>query len=144
MSKYNALVVGVGGIIGNAVVRELQARPDWTVRALPRTFVDGVETIQADLTDAAATARALGAARDTTHVFYAALRSGSDLLDEEHGGERRHGDRQAADHRGQERVPCPGDAQDPQISGHRPIFAQSPDVSPPAFSARDGQRPARP
>ena len=81
--KYSALVVGASGIIGNAVVRELHGRPEWTVRALPRTFVDGVETVKADLTDAQATARALGAARDTTHVFYAALKSGTDLLDEE-------------------------------------------------------------
>jgi nucleoside-diphosphate-sugar epimerase len=83
MSKYSALVVGASGIIGNAVVRELRGRPDWTVRAMPRTFVDGVDTVKADLTDAAATAKALEAARDTTHVFYAALKGGADLLDEE-------------------------------------------------------------
>jgi nucleoside-diphosphate-sugar epimerase len=82
-TKYSALVVGASGIIGNAVVRELQGRPDWQVRALPRTLVDGVETIKADLLDAQATARALEGARDTTHVFYAALKSGTDLLDEE-------------------------------------------------------------
>lgn len=82
-TKYTALVVGASGIIGNAVVRELQGRPDWQVRALPRTFVDGVETIRADLLDAQATTSALAAARDTTHVFYAALRSGTDLRDEE-------------------------------------------------------------
>lgn len=82
-AKYSALVVGASGIIGNAVVRELQGRPDWQVRALPRTFVDGVETIKVDLLDAEATARALESARDTTHVFYAALKGGSDLLDEE-------------------------------------------------------------
>ncbi|MFK3736345.1 SDR family oxidoreductase [Massilia sp. TN1-12] len=82
-TPYKALVVGASGIIGNAVVQELKGRPDWTVRALPRTLVDGVESIKADLTDAAATARALEAARDTTHVFYAALKGGSDLLDEE-------------------------------------------------------------
>jgi len=82
-SRYSALVVGASGIIGNAVVEELTGRPDWRVRALPRTFVDGVETIKADLTDADATRQALEAARDTTHVFYAALKGGSDLLDEE-------------------------------------------------------------
>lgn len=82
-SRYTALVVGASGIIGNAVVRELRGRPEWTVRALPRTFVDGVATIKADLTDAQATAQALEAARDTTHVFYAALKGGADLLDEE-------------------------------------------------------------
>jgi nucleoside-diphosphate-sugar epimerase len=82
-TPYKALVVGASGIIGNAVVRELKGRPEWQVRALPRTFVDGVESIKADLTDAGATARALEAARDTTHVFYAALKGGNDLLDEE-------------------------------------------------------------
>lgn len=83
MSKYSALVVGASGIIGNAVVRELHGRPEWQVRALPRTFVDGVETIKADLLDPAATVQALAAARDTTHVFYAALKGGADLADEE-------------------------------------------------------------
>ncbi len=82
-TRYSALVVGASGIIGNAVVRELKGRPDWQLRALPRTFVDGVETIKADLLDADATAQALQAARDTTHVFYAALKGGTDLLDEE-------------------------------------------------------------
>jgi nucleoside-diphosphate-sugar epimerase len=82
-TRYSALVVGASGIIGNAVVRELQGRPDWQVRALPRTFVDGVETIKVDLLDAQATRQALESARDTTHVFYAALKGGTDLLDEE-------------------------------------------------------------
>jgi hypothetical protein len=48
-TRYSALVVGASGIIGNAVVRELRGRPDWRVRALPRTFVEGVETIKVDL-----------------------------------------------------------------------------------------------
>jgi len=81
--KYSALVVGASGIIGNAVVRELNGRPDWQVRALPRTVVDGVASIKVDLLDAEATARAMESARDTTHVFYAALKSGDGLLDEE-------------------------------------------------------------
>lgn len=82
-TQYRALVVGASGIIGNAVVRELKGRPEWQVRAMPRTFVEGVETIKADLTDADATRQALEAARDTTHVFYAALKGGNGLLDEE-------------------------------------------------------------
>jgi uncharacterized protein YbjT (DUF2867 family) len=73
-TRYSALVVGASGIIGDAVVRELRGRPDWRVRALPRTFVDGVETIKVDLLDAQATPSALAAAGDTTHVFYAALK----------------------------------------------------------------------
>jgi nucleoside-diphosphate-sugar epimerase len=78
-----ALVAGASGIIGNALVRELKARPDWHVRALPRTLVDGVDSIKADLTDAQGSAKALQQAADTTHLFYAALKSGHDLADEE-------------------------------------------------------------
>jgi nucleoside-diphosphate-sugar epimerase len=81
--KRTALVVGASGIIGDAVVRELQGRPDWKVRALPRTFADGVESIKADLLNAQATAAALKSASDTTHVFYAALKGGRDLAEEE-------------------------------------------------------------
>jgi nucleoside-diphosphate-sugar epimerase len=81
--KYSALVAGASGIIGNAVVAELKNRREWKVRALPRTFVDGVDTIKADLLDAQATAVALKAAGDTTHVFYAALKGGRDLAEEE-------------------------------------------------------------
>jgi NAD(P)-dependent dehydrogenase (short-subunit alcohol dehydrogenase family) len=46
-----ALVAGAGGIIGQAVVQELK-RQGWTVRALARRSVAGVESINADLTDA--------------------------------------------------------------------------------------------
>lgn len=81
-SKQVALVVGASGIIGNAVVEELHAREDWQVRAVRRTFVDGVESIALDLNDAAATRSALEAAADTTHVFYAALQPRSDLAEE--------------------------------------------------------------
>jgi nucleoside-diphosphate-sugar epimerase len=82
-TNHVALVAGASGIIGNALVRELKERPDWRVRAMPRTLIDGVDTIKADLTDAAATAKALALAPDTTHVFYAALKGGRDLADEE-------------------------------------------------------------
>jgi len=81
--QHTALVVGASGIIGNAVVRELKNRFDWQVRALPRTFIDGVETIQADLLDLEATKQALKSAADTTHVFYAALKGSQDLAEEE-------------------------------------------------------------
>jgi nucleoside-diphosphate-sugar epimerase len=82
-NKNVALVVGASGIIGNALVETLAAHPDWSVRALRRTEVPGVATINADLHDAAATAAALHDARDTTHVFYAALAPQADLAQEE-------------------------------------------------------------
>jgi nucleoside-diphosphate-sugar epimerase len=73
-----ALVAGAGGIIGDAAVRELK-RQGWTVRALARRAVEGVETITTDLTDAQSTAAALTQATDTTHLFYAALSPDPDL-----------------------------------------------------------------
>lgn len=79
-----ALVVGSSGIVGHAVVEALAADPvGWRVRALRRTTVPGVMTIEADLHDGAATAEALRAAGDTTHVFYAALAPRDDLAEEE-------------------------------------------------------------
>ena len=77
-----ALVVGASGISGNAVVETLAENPEWRVRAVRRTFVPNVETIDLDLTDANATAQALSQAGDTTHVFYAALRPDSSLAKE--------------------------------------------------------------
>ena len=71
-SSHVALVVGASGIIGNAVVETLVQAEGWTVRAMRRTFVDGVASLNCDLTDAAATAECLKNASDTTHVFYAA------------------------------------------------------------------------
>jgi nucleoside-diphosphate-sugar epimerase len=75
-----ALVVGAG-IIGTAVMHELK-RQGWTVRVMDRRPVDGFQTLAVDLTDADAVADALAAARDTTHVFYAALSPDPDLATE--------------------------------------------------------------
>ncbi|WP_260600317.1 SDR family oxidoreductase [Sphingomonas endolithica] len=80
MTAGTALVAGAGGIIGDAVVRELKGN-DWTVRGLARRPTRG-GSIQADLTDAEATAAALRNAKDTTHVFYAALAPDADLATE--------------------------------------------------------------
>jgi nucleoside-diphosphate-sugar epimerase len=76
-----ALVAGAAGIIGDAVMRELEDK-DWTVRGLSRRPLQGHASIQADLTDADATAAALRDARDTTHLFYAALAPDPDLATE--------------------------------------------------------------
>jgi nucleoside-diphosphate-sugar epimerase len=73
-----ALVAGAAGIIGDAVMRELD-RNGWAVRGLSRRGLGGHPSIQADLTDADATAAALRNAADTTHVFYAALSPDPDL-----------------------------------------------------------------
>lgn len=72
MSQNVALVAGGGGIVGNAVAKELAAR-GWRVRALARRTVADVETITVDLTDRSAVLRAVRDAGDTTHLFYAAL-----------------------------------------------------------------------
>jgi nucleoside-diphosphate-sugar epimerase len=81
-NKHVALVVGSSGIIGSALVDTLSGAPDWTVRALRKTLVAGVEAIDCDLSDAAATKKALAAASDTTHVYYAALKADPDLAHE--------------------------------------------------------------
>ena len=76
-----ALVAGAGGIIGNAVAHEL-VRQGWKVRGLGRRSTEGLACVSADLADADATRAALEEARDTTHVFYAALNPDPDLATE--------------------------------------------------------------
>jgi nucleoside-diphosphate-sugar epimerase len=76
-----ALVAGAAGIIGHALLHELD-RSAWRVRGLSRRRLPDHPSIQADLTDADATAAALQAAADTTHVFYAALAPDPDLATE--------------------------------------------------------------
>lgn len=74
-----ALVAGAGGIIGKALLEEIARVPDWRGLALSRKGGD----VSADLTDAAATRDALAAARDTTHLFYAAYKPGGGLAEED-------------------------------------------------------------
>ena len=73
-----ALVAGAAGIIGDAVMRELDGN-GWSVRGLSRRRLRDHPSIEADLTDADATAAALREAADTTHLFYAALAPDPDL-----------------------------------------------------------------
>ncbi|MBO3750134.1 SDR family oxidoreductase [Streptosporangiaceae bacterium NEAU-GS5] len=71
MGRGNALVVGVTGISGHNAAERL-TRSGWTVYGLSRSgtcAAEGVTPIQADVTDAEATALAL-APLDVTHVFY--------------------------------------------------------------------------
>jgi nucleoside-diphosphate-sugar epimerase len=67
-----ALVAGGSGIVGHSVAMELK-RQGWSVRALARRPISGIETVTVDLTNRDAIAAALKAAYDTTHLFYAAL-----------------------------------------------------------------------
>ncbi|WP_413737313.1 SDR family oxidoreductase [Sodalis sp. RH21] len=83
VKKYNALVVGSSGIIGSALVETLAADPDWDVRAIRRTPVAGVESLDLDLADAQSTADALAGAGGITHVFYTALAQADSLAEEE-------------------------------------------------------------
>lgn len=71
--KKTALVVGASGIIGNAVTQALVESPEWHVCATRRALIPEVETLECDITDAIGTALAMLAAKNTTHVFYAAL-----------------------------------------------------------------------
>lgn len=84
MVTDTALVAGAAGIIGNAVLRELDGN-GWTVRGLLRRRMNGHPSIRADLTDAEATAAAAREAADTTHLFYAALAPDPDLATEASG-----------------------------------------------------------
>jgi nucleoside-diphosphate-sugar epimerase len=81
MAHGTALVAGAAGIIGDAVMRELDG-DGWSVRGLSRRALRDHPSIQADLTDATATAAALRDAKDTTHLFYAALAPDPDLATE--------------------------------------------------------------
>jgi nucleoside-diphosphate-sugar epimerase len=76
-----ALVAGAAGIIGDAVMRELDSH-GWTVRGLSRRALRNHASIRADLTDADRTTAALHEAKDTTHLFYAALAPDPDLATE--------------------------------------------------------------
>ncbi|WP_121120022.1 SDR family oxidoreductase [Croceibacterium ferulae] len=81
MVTGSALVAGAAGIIGDALMRELDGN-GWKVRGLSRRKLRDHASIQADLTDAERTAAALREARDTTHLFYAALAPDPDLATE--------------------------------------------------------------
>ena len=67
----SALVVGVSGVIGNALARHL-AQQGWTVNGLarhPSRDIEGVQAIHADLLDPADLREALEILRPT-HIFF--------------------------------------------------------------------------
>lgn len=85
MTKKKALVVGASGVIGHAVVRELEGRADWSVTGISRRgapgFMADVPWITADILDREALTQA-PELRDVTHVFYAAYIPNADLAEE--------------------------------------------------------------
>ncbi len=82
MADKVALVAGASGIIGNGVVGALAGQPDWRTRRLTSRPLAGPDSLAVDLLDAGATTRALAAAADTTHLFYAAYRPQPDVAAE--------------------------------------------------------------
>ncbi|MGI4767930.1 MAG: SDR family oxidoreductase [Janthinobacterium lividum] len=82
MDQKVALIAGASGIIGQGLRDVLADRPDWRVRCLASRPIAGADTMAVDLGDAAATARALAGAHDTTHLFYAAYRAQPDFAAE--------------------------------------------------------------
>ena len=78
-----ALIAGANGIIGKGLMQELATAGGWRVRALSRRPHPSREVIATDLADPEATRAALIPARDTTHLFYAALAPQPSLADED-------------------------------------------------------------
>lgn len=77
------LIAGALGVVGRAVVERLAGRAGIEVVALSRRapdFAPQASWVTCDLRDPAATASALAAHRDATHVVYAALSEQPDLL----------------------------------------------------------------
>ena len=77
------LIAGALGVVGRAVVERLVGREGVEVVALSRRapdFAPQATWLACDLRDPAATAAALAAHRDTTHIVYAAVSEQPDLL----------------------------------------------------------------
>lgn len=77
------LIAGALGVVGRAAVERFVGRAGLEVVALSRRapdFAPQATWVAADLRDPQATARALEAHRDTTHLVYAALSEQPDLL----------------------------------------------------------------
>jgi nucleoside-diphosphate-sugar epimerase len=83
MTDKIALIAGANGIIGKALMEEIGVKPGWRVRALSRRTHPSEGSIAADLMDAEGTRVALRSAKDTTHVFYAALSPQPSLAEED-------------------------------------------------------------
>jgi len=83
MTDRVALVAGANGIIGKALMEEIDRTPGWRAIALSRRPHASGDSIACDLTDAEATRRALAGAKDATHLFFAAYAPGGGLAEED-------------------------------------------------------------
>jgi nucleoside-diphosphate-sugar epimerase len=68
-----AIIAGASGLVGRAIVAELQHRGGWNIIGLGRRpqSLPGMRWIAVDLADAADTRMKLASCTDATHVFYA-------------------------------------------------------------------------
>lgn len=77
MRRYCALVIGVTGIVGRALVRILQTRPEWEVIGVSRQPPPdaGNHVIGVNLSDAIDCRDKLSAFSNVTHILYCARAS---------------------------------------------------------------------
>jgi nucleoside-diphosphate-sugar epimerase len=83
MTERIALVAGANGIIGKALVEQIERTAGWRVMGLSRNPRALVNAIACDLTDAEATRTCLQEASGVTHLFFAAYAPGGGLAEED-------------------------------------------------------------
>nr|WP_321490181.1 SDR family oxidoreductase [uncultured Hyphomonas sp.] len=83
MSIKTALVAGANGIIGKALIQELDRTPGWNARGLSRRPAGSQWMISCDLRNRTQTREVLARASATTHLFYAAYAPGGGLAEED-------------------------------------------------------------
>ena len=84
MADKKVVVAGATGLVGNAAVRHFGASDGCEVAALSRRKpreLHGARYVQVDLTDPAQCTRLSVELRDATHLVYAALHEGPNLID---------------------------------------------------------------
>ena len=83
-SKGSALILGAGGVVGRAALQMFEELPNWRVAGVSRrgpTFDTRADWLRLDLADPEDCSKQLSAvAQDVTHVVYAALYEGRDLV----------------------------------------------------------------
>lgn len=79
MAKYKGVVIGGTGVIGRAIISELEGNAEWELIALSRRkpdFETSCTFISVDLHDANDCHAKLTGLSDVTHIFFAALSGG--------------------------------------------------------------------